>query len=551
MNTGAKILVVDDEKRICHNVKKILAKNNFEVTEALNAQDALAKMAKESFSLLISDIVMPDMNGLELLKLVKDQWPLTKAIMMTAYASTDTAVKAIRLGALDYIPKPFTPDELRSTIDRALNDEIAEFKISPEEKAAINIIDVDIPFDQNEVAKYTGKEYAETIGPSDMPVIEVKAPTQLENFCEMGQMVCEIFKKLGATCKVGTKKGVCPQKKAQAGKTAQGPDVRTLIGIDMPFAYAEVASVTGPEYIATLQNEGVAFVPYETLKKNVAQMLAKANRPIDVDIPFDQGEVARYTGKEYAETIGPSDMPVIEIKAPTQLENFCEMGQMVCEIFKKLGATCKVGTKKGVCPQKKAQAGKTAQGPDVRTLIGIDMPFDYKEVAAVTGPDYIRNLQYDGVSVMPYEELKQAYSAKTARTEVAAAAVKAAQETARSNILVIDDEVAVNNNIRKILSKQGYPIDQAMSKTEALEKVQSGDYKLILLDLRIPEVKGLELLKAIHDHRPKTKVIIITGYASIETAIESARFGAVDYLNKPFTPNEIRNAAENALRFAA
>jgi CheY-like chemotaxis protein len=247
-------------------------------------------------------------------------------------------------------------------------------------------------------------------------------------------------------------------------------------------------------------------------------------------------------------------MPVIEVKASTQLENFCEMGQMVCDIFKKLGATCKVGNKKGVCPQKKAQAGKTAQGPDVRTLIGIDMPFDYREVAAITGPDYIRNLQYDGVSVMPYEELKQAYLAKAAQTEVAVAAaaiVKTAQEPASSNILVIDDEVAVNNNIRKILSKQGYPIDQAMSKTEALEKVQSGNYKLILLDLRIPEVKGLELLKAIHDHRPKTKVIIITGYASIETAIESARFGAVDYLNKPFTPNEIRHAAENALRFAA
>ncbi|MEZ4565689.1 MAG: response regulator [Desulfobacterales bacterium] len=64
MNKGAKVLVVDDERRICHNVKKILSKNNFEVTEALNAQDALEKMAKESFSLLISDIVMPDMNGL-------------------------------------------------------------------------------------------------------------------------------------------------------------------------------------------------------------------------------------------------------------------------------------------------------------------------------------------------------------------------------------------------------------------------------------------------------------------------------------------------------
>jgi len=63
-------------------------------------------MAKDSYSLLISDIVMPEKNGLELLKLVKEQWPLTKVIIMTAYASTDTAMKAIRLGALDYIPSP-------------------------------------------------------------------------------------------------------------------------------------------------------------------------------------------------------------------------------------------------------------------------------------------------------------------------------------------------------------------------------------------------------------------------------------------------------------
>ena len=116
MEPGGKILVIDDEKRICHNVKKILSKNNFEVTQALTAQEALEKMATESYALLISDIVMPGMNGLELLKMVKNEWPLTKVIMMTAYASTDTAVKAIRLGALDYIPKPFTPKELRDIV---------------------------------------------------------------------------------------------------------------------------------------------------------------------------------------------------------------------------------------------------------------------------------------------------------------------------------------------------------------------------------------------------------------------------------------------------
>ena len=102
METKAKILVVDDEENICRNVEKILSKEDYEVNYVLSADDALEEMAKESYSLLISDIIMPGKNGLELLKLVKNQWPLTKVIMFTAYASTDTAVKAMRLGALDY-----------------------------------------------------------------------------------------------------------------------------------------------------------------------------------------------------------------------------------------------------------------------------------------------------------------------------------------------------------------------------------------------------------------------------------------------------------------
>ncbi len=416
MQSAGKILGVDDEKRICHTVKKILSKNNFEVTQALNARDALDKMAKESFSLLISDIVMPDMNGLELLKLVKNQCPLTKAFMMTAYAATDTAAKTIRMGALDYIPKPFTPDELRTTIDRALSEELVECKTSPEEKETINIIDVDIPFDQDEVAKYTGKEYAKTIGPSDMPVIEVKIPEPLENFCEMGNMVCDIFKKLGSTCKVGVKKSLCPQKSKS----------------------------------------------------------------------------------------------------------------------------------------QKAQKGKTAKGPDVKTLIGIDMPFDYTEVAAATGPEYIDHLHHKGVIMRPYEELKKEFARQMKqKSEQSKVAHELMTEPVHKNILVIDDEVSVNNNIRKILTKKGFHVDQAVTKSEALKKIHASSYHLILLDLRIPEVKELELLKAIYDHRPEAKVIIITGYASIETAVETARVGAVDYLNKPFTPNGIRQATENALRFAA
>nr|MBC8362685.1 response regulator [Candidatus Desulfatibia profunda] len=364
-------------------------------------------MAPHSFALLISNIDMREMKGLKLLKLVKKEGPLTKAVMMTAYASTDTAVRSIRMGALDYLTKPFTPDELRSTVEQALTGALVEAPTTERER---EIIDVDIPFDAAEVAKYTGEDYVDKLGPSDLPVVEA-APETLENYCQLGNMVCDIFKKLENTCKGGIKTGECPQLKAKKKKAAaKGFDAEKLIGIDYPFNYEEVVSVTGPEYVLNLHHDGIAFVPYEDLKKNMARLLQEAS-----EIPVDE-------------------LPV---------------------------------------------------------------------------------------------------------------------ETAPYDILVVDDEVAVNNNIRKILSKKGYLVDQAVNKTEALEKIQDHEYRLVLLDLKIPEVNGLELLKAIRDQRPDTQVIIITGYASIETAVESSRMGAIAYLPKPFTPDEIRDATEMAFRLAA
>ena len=557
MEAPAKIIVVDDEKQICQNVAKILSKNDYEVTHVLSAREALEKMAVESFSLLISDIVMPEKNGLELLKMVKKEWPLTKAIMMTAYASTDTAMKAIRLGALDYIPKPFTPDELRSTVEGVLSGKLVEAPIKDIEKETIDVIDIDVPFETDEVAKYTGEDYAAMLGRSDMPVVEVKMPQPLENYCEVGSMVCDIFKKLGATCKAGVKTAECPQKKAKKGKAAKKDksfDAAKLIGIDQPFNYEEVVSITGPEYVHNLHQEGVTFLPYEELKQNFAQMTSKEKVTIDVDMPFDRDEVAKYTGEDYTRRLTRSDTPIVEVTVPESLENYCEVGSMVCDIFQKLGATCKAGTKTAECPRKKAKKGhaKKAKGFDSKKLIAIDQPFDYEEVTAITGPEYVLKLHHEDIVVTPYEELKKEFARKmeqpATHTPVRREQI---QEPAFKNILVIDDEVAVNNNIRKILAKKGYHVDQAVTKNEALDKIQSSPYKLVLLDLKIPGVRGLELLKAVRDRNSETKVIIITGYASIETAVESARMGAIDYLPKPFTPNEIRTVTENALRLAA
>lgn len=546
MEATPRIIVVDDESKICRNVEKILRKNNFDVTCATSAEEAMTKMAAESYSLLISDILMPGTSGLELLKLVKEQWPLTKAVMMTAYASTDTAVKAIRLGALDYIPKPFTPNELRETVERALAGQVEEVMATEEEKA---VIDADIPFDPDEVAKQTGVDYEKRLGRSDMPMADAPSPETLVNFCAVGEMVCDIYKKLGNTCKAGVKTEKCPQKQKRKKKgKGKGFDAKTLIGIDHPFNYEEVVAVTGPEYVRNMGREGVMFLSYEELKASVPRLMQTEARKasIDEDAPFNAKEVAKYTDNDYEKKLGRSGIPAVDVPSPETLVNYCAVGEMVCDIHKKLGNTCKAGLKTAACPQKKkGKKGKAAQRVDMGKFVGVDMPFDYEEIVAATGSEYAMNLQPDGFAVTPYETLRENVSKMmTAQTQYP-------DEPAHKNILVIDDEVAVNNNIRKILKKKGYHVDQAVTKAEALERITAQSYKLVLLDLRIPGVKGLELLEAVREQRPEAKVIIITGYASIDTAVEGARLGAIDYVQKPFTPNEIRTAAERAFRLAA
>ncbi len=415
MSPTAKIMVVDDEKQICHNAEKILSKYDFEVTYALSAKEAIKKMAEEPYALLITDILMPEMDGLELLEYVKKEWPQTKTIMMTAFASIDSAVKAIQMGALDYIPKPFTPNELRSTVKQVMGGEIIEFPKTASAEQNGHAIDVDIPFDRKEVAKYTGEDYVDRLTSSDIPQVETQSEKPPENYCEMGARVCDIYKKLGDTCKGGIKKNECPQKTAQKrkkGAKAKEGDPQKLIGIDLPFNYQEVKAVTGPEYIRNLHHEGVAFLPYEELKKNVAQMLRKEQE-------------------------------------------------------------------------------------DVRS-----------ESDQVPG-------------------------------------------SAAGEILIIDDEVAVSNNIRKILLKSEPDIDQAITKKEALDHIGAKSYKLVVLDLRIPGVKGLELLERIRNEQPEAKVVIVTGYASIESAVEATRLGANAYLPKPFTPQELRDVTQEVLQKAA
>jgi FixJ family two-component response regulator len=114
-------------------------------------------------------------------------------------------------------------------------------------------------------------------------------------------------------------------------------------------------------------------------------------------------------------------------------------------------------------------------------------------------------------------------------------------------ILIVDDEKNIRLALSMSLEKLDIPVETAASGEEALEKVAQGGYGLMLLDLRMPGLDGMEVLRQVSQQQPEIKVIIITAYGSIDLAVEAMKLGAVDFLQKPFDTGQVREMVRRIL----
>jgi len=115
-------------------------------------------------------------------------------------------------------------------------------------------------------------------------------------------------------------------------------------------------------------------------------------------------------------------------------------------------------------------------------------------------------------------------------------------------ILVIDDEEVVHASLRRILRRRGYEPETVFSAAEGLERLSSRRYDLVITDLMMPEMNGIELLRVMRARGLHAPVIMITGYPTFKTAVQAMRLGARDYLSKPFTRKELLGPVLRALR---
>ena len=121
-----KILVIDDEEIVLKSCQRALTNEGYEIKTAKNGRDGIKMLENEAFDLALIDIKMPDMDGIEVLRKAKEKWPDTEVIIITGYSTIATAVSTIKLGAYDYIEKPFTPEDLLLAVRKALGQEVEE-----------------------------------------------------------------------------------------------------------------------------------------------------------------------------------------------------------------------------------------------------------------------------------------------------------------------------------------------------------------------------------------------------------------------------------------
>jgi DNA-binding NtrC family response regulator len=279
------------------------------------------------------------------------------------------------------------------------------------------------------------------------------------------------------------------------------------------------------------------FTP-EELENAVAAAIAKSQKNdrtaeadsadiIDVDMPFSAKEIEQATSKSYVEHLTRSDMPIVAAK-PALAADYCALGQRSCKRFLKKGACQQAECPIVTAENKKGRAAAATEF--VFDPIDVDLPFSAAEVAALTSEAYVAALGRSDMPVVGH----WGQFAPSAR-----------------KVLVVDDEAVVVNSIRKILARKGFAVEEAFTCKDALAQVFAHDYDLVLLDMKMTDGNGMDVLQRIKAKRPDLRVVIVTGYASIDTAVEAIQKGASDYMPKPFTPDELYTVTNRVLGAAA
>jgi DNA-binding NtrC family response regulator len=121
----------------------------------------------------------------------------------------------------------------------------------------------------------------------------------------------------------------------------------------------------------------------------------------------------------------------------------------------------------------------------------------------------------------------------------------------RKKALVIDDDQIVLDSVKRSLTEEEFDVETTLSSRKGIELAMDNDYDIVLTDVRMPDIDGLTVVRGVKEAKPQLPVLVITGYASVRSAVEAMKRGATDYVQKPFTPEALVTRVTSAIAGAA
>ena len=551
MAEPASILLIEDEPRLRHNLQVLLESEGYRVTTAQNGAEGITKAEEEPYDLVITDIVMPEMNGFQVMDHLKTHLPDTVVLAITGYVSTESAVQALRGGAYDYLSKPFDDDTMKVTVERAL------VKVRLQKALRRHMSEL-----EQKVEERT-RELKDTNQKLEKSLVDLKAAQehliQAEKLSALGELIAAVAHELNtplSTIALNAQMvtgAVAHEERAKAQLDRIGDATshcRKVVKNLLSFARRQRPEVTSTD-INVVCEKALDLVAYQ-LKVNSIEL----QKRFDERLPHTMAD--------------PHQLQQVFINLATNacqaMANAAGRGKLVVE-------TAAVD---GVIRVRFHDDGPGISRDHQRKIFdpffttkadgtGLGLSISYGIIKEHGGEISVTSAPGEGTSFvieLPLTKLSASAPESAAPDTAGGTGPEAARQDAgvhdgpngssnsvTTRVLIVDDDPALLSTLADIVQSIGYEVHATSLPTEALEIAKTLQPEVALTDLTMPGgVPGRVLVQRLLAVNPTMHVIVLTGNVDSGLEREIRGLGASNFLRKPVDLEALEHAIVQGVR---
>jgi len=544
---ASRVLIVDDERSIRTTLRATLSAAGYDVEVAEDARQAQEILAKGECDVVVSDIVLPGVSGVDLLKAIRRAAPAVQVIMMTGEPTVETAAEAVRAGAADYLTKPFPREAVLRSVANA-----AEIKRIEDEKRRLQEANRQYQDNlENLVAERT-QALQDSNRRLEAALLEVRRGQEelvkQERLSALGQMVSGIAHDLNNT--LGPAVGLSAH--LLSGADAPGNPDRIRADLEAIRSSASAAA----DVVRRLRE---FYRPEDALDTTNVNLGGLADQAILLAEPAWKAQ-AQAEGRDIRVVNEIGDLPPIPVNESRLREALVNLVLNAVDAMPKGGAirlsaecaaetvTLRVSdTGAGMSDDVRKRCFEPFFTTKGKRGSGLGLAMVYGVVTRHGGQIVVESEIDKGTTFvirLPRTHRETPLPAQPAQKPPS----PIVQAASALNVLVVDDEEWARSLIKRFLGLKGHTVLTAASGQEALDIFRREPADVVITDRAIPDMSGDQIAAEIKRLAPTTPVIMLTGFGDIMNVRREKPAAVDDVIAKPVTPEQIQDAVARATR---